>query len=50
MVTSHWGCRVSWLLPKKREKEDIYQNEEEKSKGKAGLILYNFVFFYPFQG
>ena len=50
MINSHWGCWVSWLLPgKKRRKEEIYQKEEEKSKGKARLNLYNYVLFKPFR-
>ena len=35
MITSHWGCGVSWLLPeKKKRKEEIYKKEEQKNKGR----------------
>ena len=49
MITSHWGCWVSSLLTEKKEKRGIYQKEEEKSKGKARLNLYNYVLFTPFR-
>ena len=50
MITSHWGCWVLWLLPKKKikRKVEISQKDKRKEQRKPRLNLYN-VLFTPFR-
>ena len=51
MITSHWGCWVSWLVPEKKEKKRKFiKKKKKKSKGKARLKFIQFCFVYTFQG
>ena len=49
MITSHWRCWVSWLLPEKKKRRGNISKRRRKEQRKARLNLYNYVLFTPFR-
>ena len=50
MITSHWGCWVSWLLPEKKIEKRKYIKKKKKRAKEGEIKFIQLCFVYSFQG